>query len=63
MLRKVVGKEVKIVYMDTFVQISYKLTVLFPNLYQYDKVFQCDMSTFIYTNILTNTIPNNWIVI
>ena len=38
------------------VLISFKLTVLFLNRYQYTKVFQCDMSTFIYyTNSLTNT--------
>ena len=29
-------------------------SVLSINLYQYTKLFQCDMSTFIYTNSLTN---------
>ena len=29
--------------------------VLSTNNYQYTKVFQCDMSTFIYTNSLTIT--------
>ena len=33
---------------------TYINSVLFTNIYQYSKVFQCDISTFIYTNSLTN---------
>ena len=38
-------------------EIGDKLSVLFINLYQCTKIFQCDTSTFIYyTNFLTNNI-------